>query len=249
MKKFKSFIAGFLTCVFLMGTFTVAFAAGDVDIKAILSSTIKMKLYGKDFIPQESNGTYLKPISYNNRTYLPVRVLAEALNIPIEWDGATNTIWIGGKTEVVPVSEAKMFDDDSSESILTIDTDKLTTSDSTYKWGITNNKPLNSEYFRCFLKPNGKYKHFKASLFLDSNAKKELVMEFRKSSGGKDREGTVMKSVTLKPGETQKIDIDIGGLPQIYVNSLIGSEVNKLVIGEPTFENGEEAQMIQVDAR
>lgn len=72
-KNLKFFIAGLLVCVFLLGScVTVMAAGGDVNINAILSGRIKMKLFGRDFAPQETNGTYVKPIVYNGRTYLPV---------------------------------------------------------------------------------------------------------------------------------------------------------------------------------
>ena len=234
MSKFmKPFMAGFLACALLLGSFITSLAAaGDVGINAILSGTIKMKLFGRDFNPQEANGNYIKPISYNGRTYLPVRTIAEAMNIPIEWDGATSTVWIGGRTEVVPVNSTSLYED-KSRTILTTDAEKLTSETKVYQWGITNDKPLNSVYFRCIVKPGGKYSHFTADLFLASDVKKDLVLEFRKETV----DGLVIRSVTLKPGETVNIDIDIAGVQNLFVHAQAGT-VSKVIIGEPTFKNG-----------
>jgi hypothetical protein len=136
----------------LLGSFAAVMAAGgDAKINAILSGTIKMKLFGRDFTPQEANGNYIKPIIYNDRTYLPVRTIAEALNVAVDWDGATSTVWIGGKTETVPVNSTSLYED-KSRTILTTDPEKLTSSTKIYKWGITNSQPLNSVYFRCIVK-------------------------------------------------------------------------------------------------
>lgn len=232
-KTLKGFMAGFLVCALLLGGFaTVLAAGGDASINAILSGTIKMKLFGRDFAPQEANGNYIKPISYNGRTYLPVRTIAEALNIPIDWDGATSTVWIGGRTETVPVNSTSLYED-KSRTILTTDPEKLTSSSKVYKWGITNDKPLNSVYFRCIVKPNGKYSHFTADLFLAADVKKDFVLEFRKES----LEGLVIRSVTLKPGQTISIDLDIAGVQNLYVAAQAGT-VSKVIIGEPTFSNG-----------
>lgn len=231
-KNLRFFMAGFLVCALLLGSIaTVMSAGGDASINAVLSGTIKMKLFGRDFTPQEPNGNYIKPISYNGRTYLPVRTIAEALNVPIEWDGATSTIWIGGRTETVPVNSTSLYED-KSRTILTTDAEKLASSTKVYKWGITNSQPLNSVYFRCIVKPGGKYSNFTADLFLASDVKKDLVLEFRKES----LDGLVIRSVSLKPGETIPIDLDITGVQNLFVHAQAGT-VSKVIIGEPTFRN------------
>ncbi|WHH56927.1 stalk domain-containing protein [Petroclostridium sp. X23] len=233
-KRTKSFIAGFLSCLLLFGTFATVLAADDINISAILSNTIKMKLFGKDFNPTEADGTYVKPIVYNSRTYLPARNLADALGIPIEWDGNANTVWIGGKTDSVPVNDASMYHNDNG-TILTTDIDKLTTSDTTYKWGITNKEVVTGLFYKCYVKPNGKYKRFTASLFLDEHAQGSVVVEFKKETW----DGSVIKSVTLEPGQTTNIDIDIGGVNNLYIYSSVVNvgTLRQLIIGEPTFKN------------
>ncbi|MEN6326283.1 MAG: stalk domain-containing protein, partial [Syntrophomonas sp.] len=217
-KSFRAFMAGFLLCALLMGSIATAMAAGDIPINAILSGTIKMKLFGQDFAPRETNGTYIQPISYGGRTYLPVRALAEALNVPINWDQATSTLWIGGKNEVVPIDNTTLYED-KSRTILTTDPEKLSSSSTVYKWGITNEKPLNSVYFRSIMKSQGKYSHFTASLFLASDVKKDFVVDFRKET----LDGVVIRSVTLKPGETVDIDIDISGVQNLFMAAQAGT--------------------------
>jgi hypothetical protein len=191
-----------------------------------------MKLYGKDFVPKETDGKYIKPLNYNGRLYLPVRAVGEALGVPVEWDGAAKVLWLGGKIEAVPVDDVKMYED-YSETILTKDVDKLTTSTTTYKWGIANAKTLSSVYYGCYLKPAGKYKRFTASVFADGTMKYDTVLEFRKEDG----KGEVLKSFTLKPGETVDIDLNIGGLDKLYIFANIHGKITNLVIGEPTFRN------------
>lgn len=234
----KMFVAGFLACIMLLSGIAAFGASQDVDIKAILSNTVKMKLYGKDFSPREADGTYIKPLVYNGRTYLPVRTLADALNIAVDYDPQTKTIWLGGKTEIVPVNDISMYKDES-RTILTTDTDKLTTSQTTYKWGVANSGPLNSVYYSCYLIPGGKYKRFTAALFLDDGASKSQTIDIRKN----DKNGLALKSITLKPGDTVNVDIDISGVEKLYFFTQVG-RANKLIIGEPTFRN-DAPEMIQ----
>ncbi len=103
-KNLKMFITGFLTSIFLMGVVAGVVAAGnDLGIQAVLSNSIKLKLNGQDWTPQDpSTGDYYKPIIYNGRTYLPVRaVLEEAAGTPVDYESATNTVWIGGRNDVI----------------------------------------------------------------------------------------------------------------------------------------------------
>ncbi len=234
-KSFKSYMAGFITCLLLCLTVVTAAADGDRTITATLKATTKMKLYGKDFTPKETDGSYVLPISYNGRTYLPVRSLAEALNIPVEYDANTQTIWMGGKIETVPVDSTAQYQDYYG-TVITKDAAMLSTPGQAYKWGIVNGKPESLFTYGCALMPEAKYKTFKASAFLDEAVKMDLVLELRKDTYN----GEVIKSYTLKPGQTQEIEADIAGVQKFYIisNVLIGHDkVTKLVIGEPVFKN------------
>jgi hypothetical protein len=61
------------------------------------------------------------------------------------------------------------------------------------------------------------------------------VVEFRKT----DKNGLVIKSVTLKPGETANVDIDISGVDKlfIYTRRTTYDKITKFIVGEPTFRN------------
>ena len=73
---------------------------------------------------------------------------------------------------------------------------------------------------------------------MDNSANDKLTINIRKN----DRNGEVLKSITIKPGETlANIDIDTGGLDTIFIDSNIAINhgvIKKLVIGEPIFYNG-----------
>ena len=62
-----------------------------------------MKLYNEDFKLKDKNGTYYKSISYKGQLYLPVTCLEKGLGIPMEWEKAAKTLWIGGKADNLPV--------------------------------------------------------------------------------------------------------------------------------------------------
>lgn len=235
-KNLISFITGFLTCTILvLGAITVSAAAQGTSITALLNGSIRIMLNGKEFTMKDSSGAVLLPITANGRTYLPVRPLAEALNVPIEWEDSTKTVWIGGKTEVVTIDSEDQYEDYYG-TVITKDADLLTSSAKTYKWGITNIKPQELARVGCYLIPEAKYKKFTATLYLDPEVKSELVFEVRKDT----YDGKVLESYRLTPGGTIDIEVDITGISKIYLLSNVEmkhDKVNKLIIGEPVFKN------------
>ena len=86
-KKYKQFIFGILVGALLFGGIS---AIADTQIQAFLSD-IKVTL----------NGTPLQldnpPIMYQDRTYLPVRKIAEAVGKQVDWNEASNTVVIEDK--------------------------------------------------------------------------------------------------------------------------------------------------------
>ena len=85
-----------------------AFAAGAVagpavtNITASLANDFKFTLDGEAWTPMDG-GNAMAPIVYNDRTYLPVRAIAEALDIDVNWDEATRTVVLG--EAAAPVEE------------------------------------------------------------------------------------------------------------------------------------------------
>ena len=43
-----------------------------------------------------------RPFAMDGRTFLPVRAIAEAVNMPVDFDASTNTVYLGG----APVSQS-----------------------------------------------------------------------------------------------------------------------------------------------
>lgn len=64
-------------------------------ISAYLNHGISFNVDGAAYTPTDGNGKTLAPITYNNSTYLPVRALADALHVPVTYDGANKQVMIG----------------------------------------------------------------------------------------------------------------------------------------------------------
>ena len=143
-RNLKAFTAGFLSCLMLSMSIVAAAASADlVDITAQINNAVKFKLFGKDFAPKEpTDGSYVKPIAYKGRNYLPVRTISEALGIPVDYDGETKTIWIGGFTRNIAVDDNSLYEN-SLNTIVTKDAGLLSYPGGVYAWG--NHKRENPE--------------------------------------------------------------------------------------------------------
>lgn len=65
-----------------------------------------------DSVPVECkdvNGNVVPPMLIDGTTYLPVRAIANALNLEIEWDGATKSVFINGVTDSVLTDNVNIY--------------------------------------------------------------------------------------------------------------------------------------------
>lgn len=87
-----------LTAVIVACSFVSAYAATNLEpIKAFFNKSVTLVLNGDRWQPTDPAGKPLSPILYNGSNYLPVRAVAEALKVPIDYDATTQTIYIGNK--------------------------------------------------------------------------------------------------------------------------------------------------------
>lgn len=63
-----------------------------------------------------------------------------------------------------------------------------------------------------------------------------MVFTFRAGS----RDGEVLKNLTVRPGETRKVDIETGGAKKLFIFTELRvnhDAAEKIVVGEPEFYN------------
>ncbi|NLJ71454.1 MAG: hypothetical protein GX333_00395 [Syntrophomonadaceae bacterium] len=84
----------------------LVFAAGAIAgsnieaIQANLAHDFKFVVDGEDFVPMDGDAK-LSAIVYNDRTYLPVRALGDAIGVKVDWDNDTRTVILGEAAAVV----------------------------------------------------------------------------------------------------------------------------------------------------
>ena len=64
-------------------------------VSVVISDNIVVTLDGTAKTFTDANGKVVYPLNYNGTTYLPVRAVCGLVNIPVEWDGTTSTIYLG----------------------------------------------------------------------------------------------------------------------------------------------------------
>ncbi len=91
--KIKGFLAGASVAVILCSTTVFA----DSISKAVTAvyNNIKIVIDGEEITPKDANGNVVEPFIVDGTTYLPVRAVASALGKDVNWDGNTNTVYIG----------------------------------------------------------------------------------------------------------------------------------------------------------
>ncbi len=93
----KQFFSGLVTGVLL----TVLIAA--VAVPALALSQMNIGVYSGINVyvddvkidPKDVNGNSVPVFAYNGTTYLPIRAISNALGKPIQWDGSTNSVYVG----------------------------------------------------------------------------------------------------------------------------------------------------------
>jgi hypothetical protein len=56
---------------------------------------IQIFLDGNRITPRDGQGNIVEPFIVDGTTYLPLRAVAEALGLEVNWDGATNSVFLG----------------------------------------------------------------------------------------------------------------------------------------------------------
>ena len=84
-------VLAMVTCIYVG-----AFAASNLEqIQAYLNYGITIKLDGQPKNMYDTKGARVYPISYKGTTYVPIRAVADLLDVDVGWDGPTNSVLLG----------------------------------------------------------------------------------------------------------------------------------------------------------
>lgn len=101
--KRKSIILLVCLLVVALATSGIVFAKQTQEVVTINYNNIKITLDGKPIVPKDANGNTVEPFIMNGTTYLPVRAVASALGVEVDWDGTTKTVILTSEDFKAPV--------------------------------------------------------------------------------------------------------------------------------------------------
>jgi len=93
-----------VSLVLLLVFGTGVYAGSNLEqISAYLNRGVTLTWNGVPFYPQEADGSRVFPITYNGRTYIPAKFIAEKAGLGVGWDGTTSTVSFTTPDYVPPV--------------------------------------------------------------------------------------------------------------------------------------------------
>lgn len=93
-QKMTWFLSGMLVTALLVSLASPVFAALTGKTISVYTGFSVMK-DGVAFQPKDANGKPVELFSYNGTTYVPARAFSEAMGVPVNYDGKTQTVYIG----------------------------------------------------------------------------------------------------------------------------------------------------------
>lgn len=106
MKQWKTIAALAVLGMTLTGAAGVYAGANLEKISAYLNHSIGIQVDGTVY----NTGKTLTPITYKNTTYLPVRAIADVLEVPVRYDAKNNQVLIGGNGQTIGLTNVKYSD-------------------------------------------------------------------------------------------------------------------------------------------
>lgn len=90
---FSGLVSGVLLAALISALAAPALALAQQTIS--VHTGVDVYVDGVKIDPRDVNGNSVPVFLYNGTTYLPVRALSKALGMPIQWDGSTQTVYVG----------------------------------------------------------------------------------------------------------------------------------------------------------
>jgi hypothetical protein len=128
VKKFVIVALAFVLLLMLLVSPGLA-DSGKKNIEATFNN-IQLVIDGTKIVPKDANGNIVEPFIYNGSTYLPVRAVGEAIGKTVEWDPATQTVYLGEK----PITATEAVTQEPVFTETKIDTEPVPTGNSLMVW-------------------------------------------------------------------------------------------------------------------
>ncbi|MBQ7794266.1 MAG: copper amine oxidase N-terminal domain-containing protein [Clostridia bacterium] len=109
-KRLQGLSAGVLIGAML--TSGVVFARQISQTAELFYNNIRITVNGQEIQPKDGNGNIVEPFIIDGTTYLPVRAIANALNLSADWNGETNTVILSNTYQSTETAGTVVYDKD-----------------------------------------------------------------------------------------------------------------------------------------
>jgi len=105
--QLQGFIAGILVVLLLLPMST-AFGAPTWTSRdiTVLQGGIRTVVNGQEVTLRDAQGRVVEPMIFQGSTFVPLRAISEALGYPVDWNGATTTVYVGRLPQGTPFLQA-----------------------------------------------------------------------------------------------------------------------------------------------
>lgn len=213
-KQWKGFVAGILSAALIAVMVTPGLAA-------LAGKTIQVftgvNIYVDDvkLNPKDANGNPVEAFVYNGTTYLPVRAVGEAVGKTVQWEGKTNSVYLGkhtGEKPAVWLNDLDYFTGTGwMNAYYDAETHKGTDNLGVVHGNITRGSPYGSENT---YKINGQYRMLTGTFFQLYDRRSDYTPTTLTIFG----DGNELFSATMKGGiEPLDFSIDLRGVLELRV--------------------------------
>ena len=203
-QKAAWFFSGILATVMVISATSPTMAAL-IAKKIQVSTGINLYLNDQKFAPKDANGNPVEPFVYNGTTYLPVRAISEALDIPVKWEGKTHSVYIGKHTGDEPniwLSDMDYFSGSKNVTVQSSDKDNIG-NDHYHCFIQTANNSIKRSYYL-----DGKYSNITGTLYQRYDKRSEKIWGTTPSQFQIYGDGELLYSYQFSSGDTGIKPID-----------------------------------------
>ncbi|MCU6792699.1 copper amine oxidase N-terminal domain-containing protein [Paenibacillus sp. WQ 127069] len=208
---------------------TVVYASANIkEVSAYLNNGVKFMLKREAWTPYDADGIKQVAITYEGSTYLPLRSVAEATGLKVDWNDATNTIVMSKKEtirefELLSNRKISPFRDSDLSTAMKIVQSPITMFNKTYSSGLqftlspyTTYAPDRQNWLKnTEIDLGGQYRKLEAIVGVDDS-----------SAADSSHSTVVISSVRgtlnqyrIKPGDKPRtVFIDVTNVEKLYVS-------------------------------
>lgn len=207
----RTFLAGVLAALLVVGMIPSALAAAGKTITVYPG--INIYIDDQKLEPKDANGKPVEVFTYNGTTYLPVRAIAEALGKNVQWDGRTQSVYLGQHGTTQPTTW--------------LNQEEYFNATSPWQFNQVKKDNLGNEHERCMKISsgyegtvsyvlNGQYRRLTGVCFLDyeyRNTTSTMAFEIY-------GDGQLLKRIEIGPNVFPvDLDLDVTGIQVLQFNA------------------------------